>query len=369
MPAPYDVIVLGLGGIGSAIANDLASNGVRVLGLEQFPAVHDLGSSHGETRAIRRAYFENPNYIPLIRRAYELWEKYQKDSGLTLLQKPGCLLMGPEKSKVIAGCVAAAKTAQIPHEILKELDIRTRFGFSVPAGTKGFFEPDGGYLFVEQCIQFFIDNAIKKGADLRFEQKVESWQNVDGAIEVNTAGETFLSRKLVICLGAWTGKNTPDFKLPLSPKRTAMYWFKQGRAQPTLPVFFQETGFGPWIYGFPPLNREVKMSFHNVYTDCDPDTVKRTIDAPEIKAIEKFTRSLMPLVGSYSRGKACMYTMTPDENFVVGPLKDQHSNVFLACGFSGHGFKFAPAIGELASNFALGKKQPDIGFLSPGRFG
>jgi sarcosine oxidase len=370
MRSQHDVIVLGLGGIGSAVANDLAMKGHRVLGIEQFAPVHDLGSSHGETRAIRKAYFEDPKYVPLVLRSYELWQKLEAIAGHRLLEKSGCVIMGPPQSKVIEGCLKSAKAANLPYKMLSATELSSLYGFKLPSDYKGFFEPDGGYLHVEKCVDFMIKNAVRNGADLVFKQKMLSWRNKDKKIEVIHGDQVYTAQKLIVCAGPWTGKflEPTGFTLPLSVKRAAMFWFNKGMVNANIPVFFQHFNQGPWIYGFPNIGKVIKVAFHNVFTDCDPDTVDREIHEDEVKSISGYAKELLPKLGAYSRAKTCMYTMTPDENFILGTLQGENSNVFLACGFSGHGFKFAPVVGEIASNFVEGKKQHDIEFLSPYRF-
>ncbi len=370
MRSKHDVIVLGLGGIGSAVANDLAMKGHRVLGIEQFSPVHDLGSSHGETRAIRKAYFEDPKYVPLILRSYELWQKLETIAGEKLLEKVGCVIMGPPQSKVLEGCLHSAKSANLPYKMLSANELSGLYGFKLPNDSKGFFEPDGGYLHVEKCVDFLIKNAVRNGADLVFNQKMISWKCFDKSVEVTHGDQMYTADKLIICSGAWTNKflSSTGLTLPLSPKRAAMFWFNKGTVSANIPVFFQEIQKGPWIYGFPNLGKLLKVAFHNVFSDCDPDSVDRTVSTEEVDNISHYAKGLLPKLGNFSNAKTCMYTMTPDENFVLGAMNGSNSNVFLACGFSGHGFKFAPVIGEIVSNFVSGKKQHDIGFLNPHRF-
>jgi sarcosine oxidase len=367
MTSKYEVIVLGLGGMGSAIANDLVHKGISVLGLEQFSPVHDQGSSHGETRAIRKAYFEDLKYVPLILRSYELWGRLEARAGEKFLERCGCLIIGPKESRVIEGCLHAAKAANLEYTLQPADELNLKYGFSASSGSIGFFEPDGGYVFPEKSVDFLIRDSMRQGADLKFNQKIESWKSTEHAVQIEANGQTYHAKKLIVCLGAWTGKMFPSLRLPLSPKRTVMFWFNGEKVRAELPVFFQETT-GPWIYGFPNINGKMKVAFHNVFQDCDPDNVKRTVDVAEADQIQNYAKALIPNLGEYAAAKTCMYTMTPDEHFILGSLEKSHPNIFMACGFSGHGFKFAPVVAEIAADFVLGKKRHDIAFLSPYRF-
>lgn len=343
----YDVIVLGLGGIGSAIAARLSGEGFKVLGLEQFGPVHDKGSSHGETRAIRKAYFEDPRYVPLMLRAYELWDQ------LSLIERAGCLIMGPESSVVLRGCLKSARQFSLDHSILETSQLRDRF--RVPEGTRGFFEPDGGYLPVEKCVETFLKQAELNGAVLRFNAPVQPWTETHDGVRV---GE-FHARKVVVALGSWTKKFVPE--LPLQPKRAIQYWFDASGGE-NLPVYFFDSG--RWIYGFPKLGSTIKLAFHNALEDCDPDDMNRAVSADEVAAISEPAHVLLPQLGQFSRAKTCIYNMTPDENFILG----QRGNLIFATGFSGHGFKFAPVIGEIVADFMKRQNRFDLGLFSPDRF-
>lgn len=365
MITQYDVIILGLGAMGSATADRLAASGHKVLGFEQFDPIHDKGSSHGETRAIRKAYFEDDRYVPLMLRAYDLWEELEAFAGHQLLFKPGCVMMGAPTSPVLQGCERAARRFSLPHEMLDVAALERR-GFRVPKETVGFFEPDGGYLLVEKCIEHFQTRAESHGADLYFEAKVSSWKSVSDGVEVVTEGKTFRAKKLVISLGSWLAKNS-DLK-SLSPKRTIQYWFR-AKGGSELPVFFQDTGKGPWIYGFPKIGETMKLAFHNVFSDCDPDRMKRNVSEAEVAEMVTPAEALLPGLRGFARAKTCIYTMTPDEHFVLGPMKSPNENVFVAGGFSGHGFKFAPVIGEIIDDFVSGRAPLEMGLFNPYRFG
>lgn len=238
---------------------------------------------------------------------------------------------------------------------------------NVDPNTESFLEPDGGYLLVERCIEAFQSRARRNGDELRFDSKISSWRKVGNRFEVVTEEATFSCSKLVLALGPWTSKIASELGLPLSPKRTVQCWFRP-RSAVKHPVFFQDARDGRWIYGFPEVGGRVKIAFHNVYENCDPDTVRRSISSDEVAQIRKYGEDLIPNLGDFDSAKTCMYTMTPDENFVLGSLGDQ--SVFIAAGFSGHGFKFATVVGEIAEDllFRRGRYGADLQIFDPRRF-
>lgn len=359
----YDVIVLGLGGMGSAIADRLAAQGHSVLGLERFVAVHDQGSSHGESRVIRKAYFEDRRYVPLLLRAYDLWAELENDFGSQLLNKTSCLVLGPPGSPVLEGCRGSAKAFKLSHEVLEAGDVSERFGLKVSADTEGFLEPDGGYLLVEKCVEAFQRRARRNGAELQFEIRVSDWRRNGNGFDVVTDAGTYQCSKLVLAMGPWTGKSD----LPLSVKRTVQYWFHP-KAPSNHPVYFQDARDGRWIYGFPEINGRLKIAFHNLYEDCDPETIRRSVSAAEVDLMRKYGTDLISALGDFSHAKTCMYTMTPDEHFVLGTLHDP--DVFIAAGFSGHGFKFASVVGDIAEDVLFKRRQydADLELFDPRRF-
>jgi len=354
--------VAGVGGMGSSICYQLAKKGFSVLGLEQFEPVHDLGSSHGETRIIRKAYFEDPRYVPLVLRSYELWKELEQESGEKLLNETGCLILGLKDSPVLRGCLKSADKHNLPHELFQADQLREKFPqFKVDNETMGFYEPEGGYLKIEKCVDAFIKGAINYGAQLNFNEGMDSYNFDKEGVTVKTSKGEYAGKKLILSQGAWSEGDS----LPLQPKRVLLYWFDY-QSKFAGPVYFQEINDSPWIYGFPPIDGELKVAFHNHYEDCHPDSVNREISPDEISLMEPLARKLLPELGEYKRSKVCMYTMTPDEHFILGPWQDPR--LFLAAGFSGHGYKFSAVVGEIAREFVEGHITKDIGFLSPARF-
>ena len=384
----FDVIVLGLGAMGSAAAYHLAARGVRVLGIEQFTSPHDLGSSHGGSRIIRQAYFESPDYIPLVLRAYELWRKLerehtglrQQETGGThcLLHITGGLTLGREAGELVRRTVAAAREHGIPFEVLGGAEVRRRFPAITPlTDDVGVLEPNAGYLLPEECIRAHLKVAAEGGAELRFQEKVLSWRAVGRGVEVRTSRGTYQAGHLVIAAGPWANGALADV-LPLRVTRQVMAWVApRGGVEAFLPQRFpvwlaEDAEGGAPAYGFPAIDGEaggVKAAIHGSDDVCTPESVDREIDESDLRRIVEKVRVRMPaLAGEVLRAKTCMYTMTPDEHFVVGahPL---YASCTVACGFSGHGFKFASVVGEVLADLATsGVTKLPIGIFDPRRF-
>ncbi len=376
----YDVIIVGLGGMGSSAAYHLARRGVRVLGLEQFNPGHDLGSSHGDSRVIRQSYFEHPDYVPLLLRAYELWREIEAESGQELLTETGGLMMGPVDSEVIKGSLASAKLHGLPHQMLTREQIAERFPvFSPPAGTIGFLEPHAGFVRPERSVLAHISGAQVLGADLHFHSPALNWTSNSGGVEVSTATGTYRADHLVITAGPWAANPTPHWSLPLAVERQVLYWFDVPHgiddfAPENFPVYILDEGGGSYVYGFPALDGPtggVKVAF---YRDAMPnftsaDTVNRTVSAEEIERIYRSAAALLPsLSHECLRYKTCLYTMTPDQHFVIDHLPNA-PNTTIAAGFSGHGFKFASVVGEILADLAtVGTTRHPIARFKADRF-
>ncbi|GDY29679.1 N-methyl-L-tryptophan oxidase [Gandjariella thermophila] len=375
---PYDVIVIGLGGMGSAAAYRLARRGRRVLGLERFTPVHTHGSSHGGSRITRQAYFEDPAYVPLLLRAHELWLEVERDSGRHILRLTGGLMIGSPGSRTVAGSVASARQWDLPHDLLDAGEIRRRFPTMRPApGEVALYEPNAGLVVPEESVAAHLDLAARAGADLRFGQRVRSWSALgDGSgVRVETAEAVHTAERLVVCPGAWAPEMLADIGVPFTVERQVQYWFApRGGVEPFRadhhPIYVWERG-GRQCYGFPALGRPedgVKVAFFRGGRTCTPDTIDRTVHPEEVAAIAEFAGAAIPdLPGTFLRAATCMYTNTPDEHFVIG-IHPEHHQVTVACGFSGHGFKFVPVVGEILADLALdgGTRHP-VALFDPKR--
>jgi sarcosine oxidase len=371
----YDAIVLGLGGMGSATAYQLARRGARVLGIEQFTPAHDRGSSHGRTRIYRQAYGEGEQYVPLLLRAFEMWRELERDSGRELLQLTGGLFIGRDSDRTVAGATASARAHGLKHELLDAAETRRRFPqFALNADEIALYEENAGALFPEDAVRAQLDLATRAGAELRFGTPVERWQADDDGVRIVVRGETIAGNRLIVTAGAWAGRMLAELGLPLQPERNVQCWWRP-LARPELfaagrmPIFIWERDGRP-IYGLPDLRGAgVKAAIHHTGETVDPDAQRRPVDNAEIDAVRAALDERLPdLAGDLVDASTCMYTNTPDEHFVVG-LHPALSRVAIAAGFSGHGFKFAPVIGETLAALCLdGASRWPIGSFRPDRF-
>jgi sarcosine oxidase len=358
-PRTADVLVLGLGAMGSAAAYHLARRGQRVIGLEQFTQAHDRGSSHGRSRIIREAYFEHPAYVPLIQRAYDLWETLQREGGTRLLLPTGGLMIGPESGVLVQGALASAHTHALAHEVLSSQTLRARYpAFMVGDETVAVWEPRAGVLFPEFCILAHLRGATRSGAVLKFEERVQGWQARDGQVEVRTDRGVYGASHLIITAGPWAGAVLGDLGLPLTVERNVMYWFdprEPGMFTPDrCPVYIYEYDSDAFIYGFPQVGRDgVKVAHHHSGEYGTPETIRREVTQEETDRFRTILARTVPaLNGTLLRTATCMYTNTPDGHFIID-RHPHHPRVTIAAGFSGHGFKFAAVVGEILAELAL----------------
>lgn len=376
MTKSFDCIVLGVGGFGSSTLYHLARAGVTVLGLDRFPVPHDRGSSHGETRIIRKAYFEHPDYVPLLLRSYQLWEQLERESGRDLLHQIGLLLNGPTDGECIAGCRLAARLHKLTVEEFTLDEARRRFpGFRFPEDSAVIVEPDAGYLRVEDGVRTFAERAVAQGATLRTEEEVRSWSSDGRRVRVTTDRGEYEAGHLVVTAGAWAGPLLADLSLPLEVVRKVVTWHRVNSNEYDVaagtPAYYFELADGHF-YGFPSLdNRTLKVAEHTGGQQvADPLTVDRSLRLEDQQRIGRFLRRHLPRVEpTAERHSVCLYTLTPDQHFIV----DRHPawpNVLFGAGFSGHGFKFTPVIGEtLCELVTKGGTRHPVEFLSLARPG
>lgn len=376
-PAPhveYDVIVAGLGGMGSAAAFHLARAGQRVLGLDAFGRGHTLGSSHGRSRIIREAYYEAPEYVPLVRRAYALWRELEAESGRSLLQITGGLSVGPPDGELVQGVKASAAQHGIEIDVLDAGEVTRRFPpYRLPETQAAVYESNAGILDPEACVAAHGDLAIESGAELRFAEPIEHWDADASGVRVRTALGTYRAARLVITAGAWATGLLGDAAPPLEVWRIVNVHFSPGQpkrfTRESCPAFIWQVPEG-WYYGVVEDARHgLKFGRHDVGERCTPQTVRRTVDETEVESLQAVLNRYLPGAGTrVADTLTCMYTLTPDRHFVV----DRHPayrNVAYACGFSGHGFKFCSAVGEALTALALERVSPySIEFLSARRF-
>jgi monomeric sarcosine oxidase len=347
-----------------------------VLGIDQFEHAHNRGSSHGQTRAIRMAYFEHPDYVPLLRRAYELWNQLEAASGETLFHQVGLLEVGPADGIVVPGVLQSARQHNLPVDELTRDEVEQRFsGFVMPEDALAVFEQNAGFLRVEDCVLAHLREASRLGATFLTGERVESWSTpTDDSVIVKTSSGVHHAGRLVIAAGAWASQLLSELNISLQVMRKHLHWFRakddRYRLEQGTPTFFFELPDRSFFYGFPQMNdRGVKVAEHgHGELVADPGAVNRDVDPAERARVENFVAAYLPGVTlQATRHCVCMYTMTPDEHFIVDRCPN-HPQVCFAAGLSGHGFKFAPVLGQALADLSLkGTTDLPIDFLTSSR--
>ena len=372
----YDAIVIGLGAMGSATAYQLASHNVKVLGLEKFSLNHTNGSSHGKTRIIRTSYFHNPFYVPLVKRAFELWSNTQAESGRNLIKMTGALLYGLPDSTLITGAVTCSKKHDLPYKIMDSKTAATRFpAFRPDEEEVAFYEEGAGILFPEECISAHSILAEKSGAQLHFNEPVTRLNFRNGSVEVTTARETYTANYLVLSPGAWLTALVPELRLPLQTERQVVFWFKpRGRqeifAPNRMPVYvWQMKGETHYYYGVPDVGHGVKAAKDHDGELTSPDQVRREVTREDEAPVRQFVnRHITSLDDSPISSTTCLYTNTPDGHFIID-FHPNHKNVVIVSACSGHGFKFSSVIGEVVREMVLaGESRFDLSLFKLSRF-
>ncbi|MBL8830380.1 MAG: N-methyl-L-tryptophan oxidase [Planctomycetaceae bacterium] len=372
----YDCIVLGVGAVGSGALWHLARRGLRVLGLDRFPPGHDRGSSHGATRMIRQAYFEHPDYVPLVLRAYDQWRELERAATRSLYVETGLVQIGPPDGEVVPGVLASAASHGLDVEALSPADLAKRFPtFRVPSGMTGVFERRAGFLRVEDSIVTLVQQALSAGAQLHCGESVVSWTTEGHSVVVRTDHDTYHAGHLIIAAGAWSAQVLNSLGLPLVVRRKPQYWYHttadHTRLEHGCPAWLYETGDGIF-YGFPQIDsRGMKLAEHSGGSPvADPLRVDRQIDRADQARVERFVAEhLTGVSATLGHHAVCMYTISPDHHFYVD-RHPEHDHVAFAAGLSGHGFKFAPVLGEAVVELALeGRSTLPVGFLATSRPG
>ncbi len=379
----FDVIVLGVGGMGSAACYALAERGAKVLGLEQFDIPHALGSSHGETRIIRLAYAEGAFYVPLLRRAYERWQRLEHDFGEQLLHSTGGLDIGAADSVLIRGSRASCREHDLSHELLTATEAMARFpALQLPPHFVANFQAEGGFLRSERCIVAHVTRAQALGAEIRAREAVLSWEARGDSVHVKTTKGEYVAERLVVTAGGWAGQLLPELAALAQPERQCLGWF-----QPLdLPLFtperlpvwllYGEGDEGNW-YGFPvhgiPGFKLGKFRHLGEPMDLSggrETTADREPNEADEALLRRFTEKYFPrAAGPTMALKVCFFTNTPDEHFIID-AHPQHESVIIAAGFSGHGYKFCSVVGEILAELALdGEAKLGVEEFGLGRFG
>ena len=380
MNGAYDAIVLGLGAMGSATLDQLARRGARVLGVEQFGIPHDLGSSGGDSRLIRKAYFEHPDYVPLLERAYANWEDLEARSGERVLYRTGITYIGAPQSPSIAGTRASATKYGLRCETWTARELAAHAPtLRVPSGCDVVFEPDGGFVLAGRAIRAFCESALRHGADVRAGESALEWRETSSGVEVRVGAETYGAARLIVTVGSWTSELLPRLPARLAVTRQTLFWVWPRNADA-----YALGAFGCWaaelaghpglFYGFPLLpgalggQLGLKIAHHRQGEPATPGRVAPA-RACEFEPVREALRAVFADdVGPVVAAKSCMYTSSPDHHFIVDRYPGSE-RVVMACGFSGHGFKFASVIGEALADIAVeGRTALPIEFLSLRRF-
>ena len=358
-----DLVIAGLGAMGSATAGELARRGVGVLGLDRYAPPHSLGSSHGETRIIREAYFEHPLYVPMVQRAFELWRALEKSSGARLLLETGGLMIGRPDSALIEGARRSAEMHRLPHTMLTAAEVRARFPALHPEQDMvAVLEPRAGVLFPEACISAQLAQARRHGTELRFDEPVLRWESDGDFVRVFTSRAEYRARQMVVTAGAWVGSLLPGLALPFQIERQVLHWFDPARdvtafSPSQCPIHLWQFDDDRFFYGFPDLGTGVKAAFHHAGESTTADGVCRDVAPAEVDAVRAALRRFVPAADGRERASAvCLYTNTPDEHFLI----DRHPGaprVLVASPCSGHGFKFAPVVAEILSDLVQDRPQ------------
>jgi sarcosine oxidase len=366
--------VAGLGAAGASALYALSRRGVDVLGIDRHVPPHALGSSHGRSRIIRQAYFEDPRYVPLVQRAWQGWRDLERASGRTLLLETGGLMLGPADGTLVRGTLASARHHGLPHEVLSHRALARRFpAFQLPPEHIGVLEPRAGVLDPEAAIATLLDLAQGAGATVRTDCPLTGWEAAGDHVRVQLGEAVVTARRLILALGPWMPAVVPA--LPLRVERNVLYWFAP--AAPTaafapehFPVFLHEHAPGRFWYGFPDTGHGVKVAAHGEGEWTSAAALRRAVDPHEVAAMAERVRTLLPgAAGPLQTAVACPYTHTPDGHFILDRYPG-HPAVILASPCSGHGFKFAPALGELLADLAMDQPPGPLGpFFAADRFG
>jgi len=379
----YDVIVIGTGTMGSATCWRLAQRGVRVLGIDRYPVPHVHGAHHGGSRVIRKAYFEHPNYVPLMHDAYDGWAELERDSGRQLVHRVGGVYMGRPDSEAVAGSLEAMHTHGLEHEELTHEQLRERYPlFTLPDDFVGLIEPETGVVEPENAVAAMVELALRHGATIRGNEPVTMWNATAHRVTVQTERATYESDRLVLCAGAWTDQirnaRGKQLGVKLTVTRQVIGWVWPRRPElfelGALPVWLIETGTGGQHYGVPmlPGRPGMKVAVHLAGHPTDPDRVQRDPQHDDEDTFMPVLRDYIPEAhGQLLAMQTCLYTNSPDSHFIIDrhPSPGTRDRVIVACGFSGHGFKFAPAIGRAVADLAIDNRTDlPVDFLGLSRF-
>ena len=376
----YDVAVVGLGAMGSAAAHRLALRGQRVIGFDRFRPPHMFGSTHGDSRGIREAYYEDPSYVPFVRRAYDLWDELAQTIGQPLFQQTGALTLGARDASMVQGVLASAREHDIDVDLLDAPELRQRYpAILADDDLVGVLETRGGMIDIDTALNGQLDQAARHGAELHFDEPVDRWlpqdmDDLESPITIHTTNGTYEAERMVVTAGAWNAGLLGKLNLPLRVTRQVMFWFEP-RANPqafdlgALPFWMWERGPQDFAYGFPNIGKGFKLGHHQPLDEVDPSTYNRELTAQDEANVRDWLERTFPDVGGkLLRAETCLYTNTPDAHFLID-IHPKRPNIVLASPCSGHGFKFSPAIGEALADLSTNRQtNHDLHLFQINRF-
>lgn len=377
MKKHYDVIVIGVGSMGAATCSHLAKRNVSVLGLEQFDIPHNKGAHHGLSRMIRQSYYEHPAYVPLLQRAYELWHELESETACKILHLNGGLYMGPGDGEIVPGSLSSAREHNLPHQHLDHAAIAERFPqFTLPDHFEAVFEERAGFVVPELAVGSHVELALRHGAELHGHEAVSDWSCEASGVTVRTDKEVYQADHLIITAGAWSECLLESLGIPLTVTRQVLGWTTPRRQEDfspdRFPCWFIETEPGFGHYGFPILPGQpgFKSALHKPGDIVDPDTVERDVLPEDEATIRSVLSDHIPDAnGPLLALRTCLYTNSPDSHFIIDRAPEHHDRLTLATGFSGHGFKFSPVVGEILADLALeGNTSHPVDLFSIERF-
>lgn len=359
MNPEFDIAIIGAGAMGSAAAYHLSKTGKRVALFDRHYPPHSLGSSHGETRIIREAYFESPMYVPLVKQAYAWWNLLEQESGVKLFQKTGGLMIGHRGQRVFEGALRSAELYGVDAELLSAEKMGEKFPvLLINESDVALLEPNAGILFPEECIAAHLAIAEKNGVQFHFDDHVLSIHPEETHVGIVTAKRNYVASRVILSAGAWMSKLLAGLALPLDVRRQVLFWFRctgknaEQFGLGRLPIFIWQASEQLVFYGFPDLGRGFKIAIHHQGAAAQPDSLNRVVAEHEIEAMTALVKERFDAELMYDRSAVCMYTNTPDEDFVIDFYPGSR-NVILVSACSGHGFKFSSAIGKIACDMAL----------------
>lgn len=381
MKETFDIGIVGLGAVGSAALYEASARGLSAVGFDLYTPPHVMGSSHGGSRIIRRAYFEGAMYVPILNRAYELWRQLEKAAGRALLHLNGCLTIGRSGSELIDGAQRSAEAFDIPLERLDPDEVHRRFpAFRVREDETALWEPEAGWLHPEACIQAHLDLAGEAGAQIRSDEPVQSWGASGESLRIETKSGTVDVGRLILCAGGWIAPLLRDVHISLSVERQVNAWFRPAAtddrfAPHRCPVAVWEYAADQVLYSFPDIGDGVKTGLHHRGDRVNhPDDLDRDVHESDVDALREQTRRLLPEAagragdGSIAKASTCFYTNTPDEHYLID-LHPGLDRVAFASACSGHGFKASSAVGESLVRMVLGEEPAaDLKAFSVKRF-